>query len=142
MSKIFVKLLLSLMVGISAAFGFSPTGKGELQKVGASFHATVQTTVKNIGDFAANPSFNASIHASVGTSTQQKEKASLKVNGNLAAQINNSISLADHSLSGLSLNNSSSNKTNATAKANSSKISVEFKDKLTSAFHLPVLLGQ
>ena len=142
MSKIIVKLLLSLMVGISAAFGFSPSGKGELQKVGASFHATVQTTVKSISDFAANPSSHVSIRASVGTSTQPKGKTSLKVNGNLDAQINNSISLADHSLSGLSLNNSSSHKTNATAKANSSKTSVEFKDKLTSVFHLPLLSGQ
>jgi hypothetical protein len=137
-----IQLFLSLVLSIGAAFGLSPKGKAELHKVGVSLHETVQAVVSNISDLTANINSKTSAKVSIEASSQNSEKTSLKVNSNLNTQVGNNTSLLGNSVSGLSFNNSSSNKTNTTVKTNPSKTGVELRDQLNSTLHVNLMSGE
>ncbi len=120
MSKFFVQLLLSVIVGVSAAFGFSPSVKGKLyealQQADTSVHEMVNAVAQNVSDVAASISSDSSIKTSVEVSAESDEKAEF--------------------------NGSSTNESATHVETHERSLNVELKDKSKSALNLDLDSGE
>jgi len=146
MSKFFVQLLLSVIVGVSAAFGFSPSFKSKLhvslQQADTSLHETVNTVAENVSDVAANISSNSSIKTKAEVSAKSDEKARLNANSDLKAKIGNEDFLSGNSLPDVYLNSSSTNENVTHVEIHEPSLDVELKDKTKSALNLDLESGE
>ncbi len=146
MSKFFVQLLLSVIVGVSAAFGFSPSVKGKLyealQQADTSVHEMVNAVAQNVSDVAASISSDSSIKTSVEVSAESDEKAEFNANSDLNAKIGNEDSLSGNSFPDFWLNGSSTNESATHVETHERSLNVELKDKSKSALNLDLDSGE
>ncbi|HKY52996.1 MAG TPA: hypothetical protein VJM08_01770, partial [Anaerolineales bacterium] len=81
MSKILIQLLLSIVVGVSAAVGFSPNAVKIRQEVKASLRDRVHIVLPKIGGMTAQVKTNTSVSAQtqVKTVIQENVRVDAKV---------------------------------------------------------------
>jgi len=92
MSKVLVQLLLSMMVGISAAVGFAPNAVKIRQEVKASFRERVKVDLPAVGGVTTQVKTNTSVSAQTQAKSviniKENVKADTKVKGGLDTQVN------------------------------------------------------
>ncbi|HSJ87562.1 MAG TPA: hypothetical protein VK909_10170 [Anaerolineales bacterium] len=140
MSKFFVQMLLSVMVGISAALGLNPHVKSQLhdawQEAGTYLHQTTSVAFKNASTLKTNVNAGIAVQAVSKSSTSSGEKIDLKLNSNMKVKNSNGNSLLGNSLPGFSLNNSATTQTQTSAGADTFGADVTLKEKTTSTLKL------
>jgi hypothetical protein len=138
MTKFFVQLLFSVLVGVSAALSFSPNGKAmlhkTLQEANVSMRDTAGVTLKSFSDVAAKVITTLSVKANAKASIESDEKAEINVKSNLNAKISNKDSLFDILLPDFRLNNSFTHESRTNSDADVSGLDTELKDKTKSTF--------
>jgi len=142
MSKFFVQMLLSVMVGVSAALGFSPAAKSELRDVlqdaNAYLRERTNAVIENAHDLAGKMDAAISAKATSQASADGTEKADVKVNSTLNVKSSNGGSLLGSWLPDLSLNGFFSNKTQTDVKTDGSSLEVGLQEKIKSTLDLGV----
>lgn len=117
MSKFFVQLLLSVMVGLSAVLGFSPNTKSELhktwQRTNAALHEMVHTTVETVSDVSAN----ISVEVNAETTAESHEETEASANSNLDTNVGSEDSVLDNVVPDFWLNGSSASEIQTNAEA-------------------------
>jgi hypothetical protein len=146
MSKLFVQLLLSVMVGISAALGFNPHMKSQLhgawQAVGTYLHETTNVVFKSTSDLKTNVRAGIAVQAVSKSSTNSGEKIDLKANSNVKIKNMNGNSFLGHLLPTLVLNSSVATQTQASAGADISDLDINLKDQTQSTLKLNLESGK
>ena len=141
MSKFFVQMLLSVMVGISAALGLNPHVKSQLHdawhEAGTYLQETTNVVFKNASALKTNVNAGIAVQAVSKSSTSSSEKIDLKMNSNVKVKNSNGNPLLGNSLPSFSLNNSATTQTSAGA--DTSGADVTLKEKTTST--LKLILG-
>jgi len=146
MTKFFVQLLLSVIVGISAAMSFTPKVQTNLHKnlvqASTSLQETASVAIENANKVTAKISTAVSIKANTEISPESKEKVDLKLKNNMNAKINNGESSLDNLLPDVSANNSFINEFQTNVEADTAVLDVELKDKSKSALGLDLGVGK
>ena len=140
MSKFFVQLLLSVLVGVSAAVGFSPNAVKVRQEAKASLRETVNIALQSVGNLTTQVKTNTSVSAQtqVKAPIKSNAKADTKVKGSLDAQvITGGNVLNDLNLSPeASLGGSLTTNAQTTAGTNAQGVEVNLKNTLKSVLDL------
>jgi hypothetical protein len=146
MSKFFVQLLLSVMVGISAALGFNPQVKSQLhgawQEVGTYLHETTNVVFKSANDLKPDVNTGISVQAVSKSSAKGSENANLKVSSNVKVKDSHEKSLLGSLLLSFSLNNSAGTQTQTSAGAETSAADVKLTEKTTTTLQLDLGTGK
>ena len=136
MNKFFIQMLLSLMVGVSAALGFNPHTKSELrermQEVSTFLHQTTNTVLDHASDLKTNVAAAISIKTATDISAKDSEKADLKVNSDVKVKTKSGDSLLGNWLPNFSMRNSVTNQTQTRFEVDTSSLDVNLKDKSNS----------
>ncbi len=146
MTKFFVQLLLSVIVGISAAMSFTPTVQANFHKdlvqANTALQETVSVAIENANRVTAKLSTAVSVKANTEISPKSKEKVDLKLKNNVNAKITDGGSPLGNLLPDVSVNNSFINETQANVEADTAILDMELKDKSKSALDLGLGLGK
>jgi hypothetical protein len=146
MSKFMVQLMLSVMVGVSAALGFNPHIKSQLHETwqGAStfLHQTTKAVIDTAGDLTAKVNAGISVKATSQASTKDSGKVEVNVNSNLKANSGNGDSLLDNLLPDFSVNNSLTNQTQTRVETDASGLDVGLKDNAKSTLNIGLGSGK
>ncbi len=146
MSKFFIQLFVSILIGLGAAAGFSPHVRGELNQTWhetkAFFRETANATVKTADDVMTqvNTSVSVSAQADGKALTKGNLKADTKASSNLDAQVVTGSTLIDDSLSKSALDASlkADSQTNDKINTQTTDLNVKEKTKSTLDFGLDV----
>ena len=140
MNKFFIQMLLSLMVGVSAALGFNPHIKSELRETmweaNTFLHQTTNTVLDHASDLKTNANAAISIKTTTHVSTKVSEKADIKVNSDVKIKTKSGDSLLGNWLPDLSARDSLTNQTQTRLEADPSSLDVNLKDKTNSSFNI------
>ena len=146
MSKFFVQMLLSVMVGISAAFGFNPHLKSQLheawQEGGTYLHEMTKVVFNSTDDLKTDVNARISVHTLSKSSAESSEKVNLKLNSNVKTKSSHGDSILGNLLPTFSLNNSASTQTQASAGVDASDMDVTVKEKTQSILKLNLGIGK
>ena len=93
MSRFFVQLLLSVVVGVSTAVGFAPNAVKIRQEVKASLRERVKVDLPVVGGVTTQVKTNASVssQSQVKSVIKTNVKADTKVKGNLNTQVDTNV---------------------------------------------------
>lgn len=148
MSKFFIQMFLSVLIGLGAALGFSPHVREELNqtwhKTNASLQETANVTVKTDGDVVAQAKTSVSVSAQTNAKASIKGnlKADTKANSNLDAQAVAAGALIGDSLSKPSLDTSLKVDTQTSAKINTEGVDLNVKDKTKTTLDIGLDVGK
>ncbi len=148
MSKFFIQLFLSVLIGLGAAAGFSPHVREELNqtwhKTNTSLHEVANVTVKTGSDVMtqAKTSVSVSAQADAKASTKGNLKADTKANSSLDAQVVTKGALIDDSLTKSSLDASLKVDSQTNAKINTEGVDLSVKDKTNTTLDIGLDLGK
>ena len=146
MNKFFIQMLLSMMVGVSAAMGFNPHIKSEvretIQEVNTFLHQTTNSIVDHASDLKTNVNTAISIKTASDVSTRDSGKADLKVDSNLKVKTKSGDSLRGNWLPDLSLSDAFTNQTQTRLEADPSSLDVTLKDKSNSSLNIGLGSGE
>jgi hypothetical protein len=146
MSKFFVQMLFSVMVGISAAFGFNPHLESQLhdawQETSTYLHETTNVVFKSTDDLKTNVTTGVSVQAVSKSSAEGREKVNIKVTSNVKTKSSHGDSILGNLLPTFSLSNSASTQTQASAGADASDMDVTVKEKTQSTLKLNLGIGK
>ncbi|HEX9330789.1 MAG TPA: hypothetical protein VF896_02800 [Anaerolineales bacterium] len=143
MSKFIVQLLLSVVVGVSAAVSFRPDVRAGLKETFHEAKGIVRETtglaLGAVGDVMGQAKATISVSARVNTKTSQENtKVDVKPNSNLEVQMTNGGALFNNVTSQLSVDGSSTvnSQTNGNANTQNAELSLKNKTKSTLDFSL------
>ena len=145
MSRFFVQLLLSVVVGISTAVGFAPNAVKIRQEVKASLHERVKVDLPVVGSVTTQVRTNSSVSTQSQFKSVIKEnfKADTKVKGNLNAQVNTNTGIGETVLNDLlpqaSPGGSVDSSVNVNASVNTPVVDLKLKDTIKSTLDLNLL---
>jgi hypothetical protein len=146
MNKLFVQLLLSVIVGVTAAISVSPKVHADLQKTllqaNASLHEAANVVVKNANKVATKINAVVSVKSDADLSPEDSEKVELNLKNNVNAKINGGNSAAGDLLPRFSVNQSITGEVRTTIEAEPLGLDVEAKDKSNSALNLELGSGK
>jgi hypothetical protein len=139
-------MLLSVMVGISAVFGFNPHLKSQLretwQGAGTYLHETTNVVFKSTDDLKTNVNSGISVQPVSKSSTESGEKVILRVNTNGKMKGNHGDSLLGNVLPTFSLNDSASAQTQTNAGVDTSDMDVTVKERTQSTLKVNLGIGK
>ena len=140
MTKLVVQLMLSVIVGIGAAMGFSPKVQADvhdtLSHANASLHGTVSAAVKNTNKVKANVSTAISVRTNAGSSSNAKVKADLSLKTDLKTKMNAGDASPASFLPDLSVKDSLTNGTQTNLEVYGSGLNIGVKDNTKSTLNL------
>ncbi len=146
MNKFFVQLLLSVMVGISAALGFNPQMKSQLhnvwQEAGTYLHERTNVVFKNATALKTDANADIAVQTVSKSSVNSREKIDLKVNSNVKIKSSNGNSHLGNLLPTFVLNSSTATQTQASAGADTSDPVIKLKDQTQSTLKLNLGSGK
>jgi hypothetical protein len=144
MSKFFLQMLLSVMVGVSAALGFNLDSKSRLhetlQAANTFLRATSNSIAGTASDITAKINAAISVKGNTKASAANSEKMEVKVNSDLKAKGSSGDFSPGNLLPDFSLNNSFANETRTNVEADASNLDVGLKDNSKSILNID--LGQ
>ena len=149
MSRFFVQLLLSVVVGISTAVGFAPNAVKIRQEVKASLHERVKVDLPVVGSVTTQVRTNSSVSTQSQFKSVIKEnfKADTKVKGNLNAQGNTNTGIGETVINDLfpqaspniSVDGSANVNAQTNASVNTPVVDLKLKDTIKSTLDLNLL---
>lgn len=148
MSKFFIQLFVSVLIGLGAAVGFSPRARGELNQ---TLHETkailsdkANVSVKTAGNVKTqvNTSVSVAAQANAKASTKGNLKADTKASTSVDAKVVTGGTLIDESLSKTSPDASLKADSQAKIKTNTNSTDMTVKDKITSTLDFGLDLGK
>ena len=146
MNKFFIQMLLSMMVGVSAAMGFNTHIKSEvretIQEVNTFLHQTTNSIFDHASDLKTNVNTAISIKTASDVSTRDSGKVDLKVASNLKVKTKSGDSLRGNWLPDLSLSDAFTNQTQTRLEADPSSLDVTLKDKSNSSLNIGLGSGE
>jgi hypothetical protein len=136
MTKLFVQMLLSVIVGVSAALSISPKVQADLKEnllqASASLQETAKVAIEN-----AKIKTTVSLKTDVKLSPDSNEQVELKLKNNVNAKLSN-----DNLLSGSSVDNTINHELRTDLEPETSSLNIELKEKGNSAFDLDLGSGK
>ena len=141
MSKFFVQMLLSIMVGAGAALGFSPqvrSGLHEtLQETKDFLRETAGTIVENVHDLATEVDASISVQTSTDVSADENGgTAELDVNSGVNVKNDSGISFFNRWFPDLSLNSFFSNETQTDIATDGADLDAGLQEQVNSTLDL------
>jgi hypothetical protein len=140
MSKFFIQMLLSVMVGVSAALGLSTDAKSELREslreAKAYLHERANVVIENAHELTEKIDVAISTKTSAQASSDSTEKLDVKVNNSLSVKSDNGGSFLNSWIPGFSVDGLLSGKTQTDIKTDGSNLDVGLKEKTTSTLDL------
>ena len=144
MSRFFAQLLLSVLISVSAAVGFSPDVRGEWnetwREAKAFLRETADTALGTVGHVIAqvNTAVSASAQANARASTEGNAKVDAKAKGSSDTQVMTEDNLFGNLFSGFSMDDSvtADSQTNAAADTQGPELNLKNRTKSTLDFSL------
>jgi hypothetical protein len=140
MSRFFVQLLLSVVVGVSAAVGLGPQAIKIRQEAKASLREAVKIVFTAADDTKLKLNTNTSVSAQTQVKTSIKDDAKLdsKAKGGLDARVTTGGTVLDDLDTDLSLDGSLTANTQTIAETEAGDIGLNLKDKINSALDFSI----
>ena len=140
MSRFFVQLLLSVVVGVSAAVGLGPQGIKIRQEAKASLREAVKIVFTAADDVKIKLNTNTSVSAQTQAKTSIKDDVKLdsKAKDGLDARVTTGGTVLDDLDPDLSLDGSLTANTQTAAETEAGDIDLNLKDKINSALDFSI----
>jgi hypothetical protein len=135
MSKFFIQLLLSIVVGVGAVVSLRQDVREGLKE---TFHQTADVVTTAISDMTSHVNASASTSTEFNTkaSAQPNAQADLKVKDDLDVQVNNGGTLLHSVTPNLSTKGSATVNSQSNANVNTQGAELQLKDKTNSALNI------
>jgi hypothetical protein len=140
MSKFFVQLLLSVVVGVSAVVGLGPQGIKIRHQAKASLREGVKIvfTAADVVKIKLNTNTSVSAQTQVKTSIKDDVKLDSKAKGGLDARVTTGGTVLDDLDPDLSLDGSLTANTQTTSETEAGDIDLNLKEKINSALDFSI----
>ena len=145
MTRLFVQLLLSVVVGASVGLSLKADSKTEVRQTlleaGVLLRETATGTVQAIGEMAARVNATFSAQADAGASPETIAETEIKAGSDVNLNAENGFSIHD-ALPNISLNHTFANKSQAAVEADPLGQDIEITEKSKSLLNLDLEAGE
>ena len=146
MTKLFVQLFLSVVVGASVGLSLKSSSKVEVrQKIleaGAALHETVNATVQNIGDLTARVDAAISAKAETKASSEALAEKEIKAKSGMNMNAGGGFPIYDAFLSDISIDDTFEYKSRTNIQAELPGKDIELTEKTNSSLDLKLDMGE